>query len=343
MRGLLLSLAVLMVSCGQMAVDGHYRGEPLFAIRGTVSVTATRSDLSGELRVALFWARPGSAGGAPLDAVTAVEQEVGTASSFPARVALTVHERPGAELIATAPDVQGTFALGMLLVYLDVDGDGRWDRGLEELVGAAPDAVVVYAPAGLTGGRYGTLAAGFHLLARAPGAVCDAPLASAEASEVPIVVDMRFPAAALGDIDCDGGAEEWSGTCPSPATVWSMCRNNATPDALCSTCEPLLWAEGSPDVSCDSWLGSCAGFTSDDECEEAWEQCREEGADEVEPPEGDTTEPPEQDSTEPPEQDTTEPPEQDTAEPAGDDSSEQPEGDASDKPEDTTPEEPESP
>ena len=42
-------------------MDGHYRGAVLFASGGPVSVTSAAVGGSGELRVALFWARPGGA------------------------------------------------------------------------------------------------------------------------------------------------------------------------------------------------------------------------------------------------------------------------------------------
>lgn len=294
-----LALAGL-VACGEIAVDGHYRGEPLFEITGTVSVSsaALAGDPHGELRAALFWARPGNADAGNLDTVTAVEQEVGAASSFPAQVVLTVHEPPGASLVSATADVAGAFALARVLVYLDLDGDGIWDRGLEDLVGAANDSVVIYAPDGLGSGRYGVLAPGFHLLRRSAGAAaCDAPFTAVAPSDMTIVVDMRFPTAALADVDCDGAPVEWSGTCPSPATVWSLCRGTSPPTDLCTTCEPLLWSEGNPDASCDSWLGTCEGYAEAEECEDAWEHCREEEVEEeeAETPEGETpeSEPPE--------------------------------------------------
>lgn len=283
--GALLAVVVHAVSaCGQLAVDGDYLGEPLFEIAGTVTLDAGAmpTGARGELRVALFWARPANASSAgdTLDSVTAVEQDVGAASSFPARYTLTVHEPPPASLVGTAADVKGAFGLAMLLVYLDVDADGRWDRGSEDLVGAATDTAVLYAPDGLEGGRFGVLAPGFHAVRSAIGApACGGNMQATAADNVPIVVDMSFPAYALGDLDCDGVVVEWSGTCPSPATILALCRDDRAESTMCETCEDLLWEAGSSDSRCDEWLASCEGFTSTHECEEAWEHCREEGPD----------------------------------------------------------------
>ena len=282
-RSLVIALATT-ASCGDLAVDGHYLGESLLEIEGTVTLDArdVPAGATGDLRVALFWARPtaGDAATGNLDSVTAVEQDVGAASTFPARYTLTVHEPPPDELIGTLDDVSGEFAIAMLLVYLDTNGDGSWDRGVEDLVGAATDAIVLYTPDGLTGGRYGTLAPGFHVLRTTSGPVsCEATLTGADASEVPIVVDMRFPAAALGDLDCDGVAQEWSGACPAPSTILALCRDNPSPSVMCETCEDLLWDDGSPDSRCDEWLAACDQFANSHECHEAWEHCRDLGRD----------------------------------------------------------------
>ncbi|MFO0744532.1 MAG: hypothetical protein U1F43_02525 [Myxococcota bacterium] len=290
-----------VAACGEQAVGGDYQGEALVAIEGTLALSgAGTSGASGELRAALFWARPGgaSADGKLFDSVTAVEQEVGAASTFPARYALTVHRPPPDALITTAADVTGRYATAMVLVYLDVDGNKAWDRASEPLVGSARDTVVLFAPDGLTGGRFGVLGKGFHLL-RASGAssgvTCGASLAEADPSTVPIVVDMRFPGKALGDLDCDGVIDEWSGTCPALSDVWEECRETGEhdEDGLCSACEGLLWDESPSTEQCDAWLAACEQLTADShECEEAREHCQGDAAEPCEPNDDDCVPPP---------------------------------------------------
>jgi len=278
---------VALGACGEQAVDGNYGGEALFSFGGTVRLEASalESDATGELRVAVFWARANGAGGSLFSAVGAVEQSVDAATSFPARFTLTLRRPPDAALIGRSPDVQGAYALAMVLVYLDQNGDVRWDRGSEPLVGAAADAFLLYAPDGLSSGRFGTLGKGFHLLASVNGAQCTGGATLlADPSALQITVSGSYPEAALLDLDCDGSSEEWSGTCPPLASIHASCRDQdgdgiidttAAGAEICATCDYLLWDEGADDVDCDAWRDGCEGLTDDDECERAARQCHD--------------------------------------------------------------------
>ena len=94
-----LCAGAMLVGCGDAAVDGNFRGDALFTLTGKVALDlgAVATTDSGELRAALFWAKPtGSPDAAIFDSVTAVEQELGAASTFPARYTLTIRRPPPA-------------------------------------------------------------------------------------------------------------------------------------------------------------------------------------------------------------------------------------------------------
>jgi hypothetical protein len=279
--------------CGELAVGGDYQGEALYSFSGTVRLEASAlaSDATGELRVAVFWARTDANAGSLFSAVGAVEQDVAATTSFPARFTLTLRKTPDATLIGTSPDVSGAYAVAMVLVYLDQDGDVRWDRGSEPLVGAAAGAFLLYAPDGLGGGRFGALAPGFHLLTSAAGAECQAgATVAADTSALAITVYGSYPEQALLDLDCDGLSEEWSGTCPDLATVFESCRDDdgdgiiGGDSGVCETCEYLLWHDGAADSECEEWREQCEHLTDNEECERAARQCRDGHIDGEPPP-----------------------------------------------------------
>jgi hypothetical protein len=272
-------LATSVAACGDAAVDGEYRGEALFTLTGKVALdlgAVTTTD-SGELRAALFWAKPsGSADADIFDSVTSVEQELGAASTFPARYTLTIRRPPPASLIGTAADVHGRFAVALVLVYLDLNGDARWDHATESLVGSAPDSFVLYAPEGLSGGRYGPVRPGFHLLVEAvEGHPCENAPLQGDAQNLLLIVDMRYPGHALADINCDGGSTEWTGACPTLDHIAGECRAPVavSEPEMCAACDGLLWPLGADRAACDAWRASCTHIADAHECEEAWEKC----------------------------------------------------------------------
>ena len=266
-------------ACGDAAVDGEYRGEALFTLSGAVATefgAVTTTD-AGELRAALFWARPSGAADASLfESVTAVEQELGAASAFPARYTLTIRRPPPASLLGTSTEVEGRFAIALVLVYLDLDGDARWNHATESLVGSAAGAFILYAPDGLTGGRYGVVRPGFHLLAAAvDGQPCQGMPVQANADNLSILVDMRYPGHALADLDCDGHSDEWSGACPRLEHVVQECRGSegVRDPEMCAACDGLLWPVGADASACNTWLASCEHIAEPHECEEAVRHC----------------------------------------------------------------------
>lgn len=266
-----LAPMVMLASCGELAVDADYRGEALFTFGGTVRLepSALESEATGELQVAVFWALP--SGGALFSTVGAVEQQVDATTSFPARFALTLHAPPDDALLATTGDVAGDYAVAMVLVYLDQDGDARWDRETEPLVGAASETFLVYAPDGLAGGRFGALAPGFHLL-RANREACVGGSVEADVDAVQLTVSGGYPK--LLDVDCDGRPNEWTGTCPDLSVVYDECRDGEVGGDVCATCDGLLWSDDDA-IDCDAWRRECERVTDDEECRRAADRCKD--------------------------------------------------------------------
>lgn len=124
----------LLLGCGGLA-GADWRGERLFTISGDV-LTLEPVDLSGNLRVALFWA---------WDDERPVEQSVVVETSFPAHYQLDVYAWPPEEAMFAAPWSTVELAIGVPLLYDDADGDERYDVG-EALVGGPQESGVLYVP-----------------------------------------------------------------------------------------------------------------------------------------------------------------------------------------------------
>lgn len=205
-------LLLLLTGCGPLA-DGAYRGDVLFTLQGTVYATdETAGD--EDLRVALFWARDDGA---------RTEQAVVLTTDFPARYVLEVYAPPPERALLDVPWDDGhRYAVGAPLLYLDTDGNSRWD-GDEALVGATLDLTVVYAepthsgrdtPAaeGLQTGFQRILTAGLDGLCADAAAPLPGSLPPADHPTDLYVGDWGDK---LNDLDCDGKLDEWSELCAS--------------------------------------------------------------------------------------------------------------------------------
>lgn len=289
----LLVLPVGLATCGDPLVDGAYRGQALFTLEGWVrldsestslpleSMSAATTSTTGPLRVSLFWA-PAKGSGLHLDG--AVEQDVATDGLFPARFRLALFEPPEDDLVQAVGDGTGDLAASVLLAYLDADRDGSWDRGVEAVVGGAPQTLIVYTPTGVQSRLYGALAPGFHRLepfrecVPSPDGLGFEARYRIDPGDIDLYVGMQFPVELLFDADCDGTPGEWTGVCPPLQMVRETCRGSGlrTPEttALCGACEPLLWTEPSTRDECDDWLEQCLFRAPPEECEREWRACR---------------------------------------------------------------------
>lgn len=273
------AVATGLAGCGDAAVDGRWPGEPLYTITGWVELeSATTSAIddtqraSGELRVGIFWA---PTKGIDFQLETAVEQDVSTAGTFPARFTVTLYEPPPDALLHPVIDGSGELAQALLLAYLDQDGDGAWDRASEPLIGGASQRLLLYTPGGIVSDSFGQLGPGFHRVT--PSGDCGggvARFAVDKTADVELAVSMSFPASAMLDLDCDGKTDEWTGICPPPSQVRAQCREAFVDPTMCATCEPTLWSVGSDADKCDAWFQGCIVTQPPADCESEWHVCR---------------------------------------------------------------------
>lgn len=285
--GLLLMGTALgggLSACGEPLVDGDYHGEALFELEGSVLLQKDYWETlenpngapfpPGELRLAVFWATningPSSQS---VEAVDVVEQQAVTTTSFPAKFKMSLFTPPPAELLAEAPEGEGEVALGLVLVYTDKNGDGRWTREEDALVGGAPAQALVYTPGGASSPQLGDLSPGYQRLrVREDPDLCSEgrlPLEKMPNESMSLLVDPLEPTEFFLDFDCDGFGDEWWEEICVPETFFELCHDTLlsgdAPEGLpgpweCSFClnEPdvqdvlfeqcLQWADENPDA-----------------------------------------------------------------------------------------------
>ncbi len=142
-RCLAIFVVLGVASCGDPLVDGAYRGEVLLEIDGSILSDYTPEELgltSGELRVTLDWSNYDES-----SAPRSHAADFTTTTRFPARYALRVYQPPPDDAFFAAPWPEGgRIAVATPLLYLDVDGNERWDPKSERVVGGAHDIVIMY-------------------------------------------------------------------------------------------------------------------------------------------------------------------------------------------------------
>lgn len=215
MKTLVGAMGLLVLGCGDPLAGGAYLGEELLRLEGEVTVrndVAEEELAEGALRLAIFWSESGIEQ-AVKNPVSTIEQQAVTTSTFPSRFALSIHVPPSEGLVQDARAGTGRYAVGLLLVYIDADGDGRWDSTVDELAGGAEETAVIYTPAGVESESLGTLGAGYHAMrVKAGGDGCSDDLLELERTDpkqLRVVIDVAEPTSVLVDIDCDGQYGEW--------------------------------------------------------------------------------------------------------------------------------------
>jgi hypothetical protein len=190
-------------------VSGDYQGDPLLTLEGNILV-AEASSLEGEvpLRVSMFWV---AADLSELDDLEVVgEQTVGARAAQPARYTLDIYHPPSSRAVTKTSN--GDMAIAVILVYEDLNGNGRREA-TERALGGSGEFAVLYAPSGLDAGAFGVpLAAGYHVMEVAGGGECDDDdevITMEPAGEdrwVDLLIDSEG-SVLLPDIDCDGRHE----------------------------------------------------------------------------------------------------------------------------------------
>lgn len=200
MRGLIGFIVLLtFAGCGDPLIDGNYRGEPLFTIRGTITVGENAGAYaSASTRVAVLW-------------IGARQQELFgqgvSQSSFPAQYSLTIYSEPTEGAQQVIPRAQQTYALARIVLYQDVNGNEQLDLG-ERLIGGSDDKLIAYFPeSGTAEAVGGPFDVGFSAMGFLP---CDSRLDTEPNTYMKPVssssVDLRLTgeiSTALSDLDCD--------------------------------------------------------------------------------------------------------------------------------------------
>ncbi len=115
---LAVALAVALAACGTGAPDPSY-DPPLLTLRGVLTNDGRLP--VGDAKVALVWRRPTSS----LLLTEGVAQQVPLRAEFPFRFELALHQLPPAEVMTEG--WEGSGAVGTLLVYEDLNGNGALD------------------------------------------------------------------------------------------------------------------------------------------------------------------------------------------------------------------------
>ncbi|MFZ4580258.1 MAG: hypothetical protein ACOYOB_17890 [Myxococcota bacterium] len=247
-----LPACLVLSGCLDPLVDATYHGEPLLHVEGRVLLkppvpaegTNTPPELdfpSGTLRLAVFWSVAPL--GSPLAGVQTIEQSAVTTSVFPAVYTLTLYTPPPDAVLHTDPGGTGRYALGLVLVYVDVNNDGVWEPDLDVLVGGAPRRALMYTPEGAAGPHFAALPPGYHRLKQNAIKGCKRIGDSAyytldDLPTVDLHVSSTLPTDVLVDLDCDGVISEWAGTCPSPQQLVKTCADPAPAGWPCDYCGP---------------------------------------------------------------------------------------------------------
>lgn len=265
----LLMLAILLGACGDPLVGGSYRGRPLLTLSGAIElpegaafldiatceatlfecydrcdaeacpgcenawercVAAPPRTGARDFRLGIFWAQ---SDGAPV-----VQQYSLTVSSFPARFDATLYAPPPSAVLQTAE--RGRFALGLLMVYLDRDGDDAFSAGVDPVVGGADGRAILYSPEGIDDERFGVLSPGYHRLSVLSVCTDDGGelVAQADSSEMVLTLtaDPLLQRRLLLDPDCDGDFDDFA-TC-DPVVVERWCSTGT--HLLCDLCFDVL-------------------------------------------------------------------------------------------------------
>lgn len=213
---------VALAACGAPLHGADYPGQPMMQLAGQVLIEDPLPTPQGEVRVAVFWSSQGEHG-------EQHQQETAVSTAFPARYSLTLYTPPPDEVLYQPPHMSSPAAVGLPMLYDDVDLDGVFDA-TEQLLGGSQDVLILYALESMghlpppgddtdepeddtddppVGDPPNPLEPGYHAV-RQLGSSCDEDdlvLTEVDPADVSMVVgDLEE---FLEDMDCDGDRDEW--------------------------------------------------------------------------------------------------------------------------------------
>jgi hypothetical protein len=129
---LLLTLLFALTGCGDPVVDTDYRGDSLLTLQGQLRATPNYQP-EGPLHVALVWFPKSmleSEDGAEVpDLYMTVAEDMVIEGTFPLDYRFDVFQPPPPEALGTwGEGLQGKGAMGFLVAYEDLNGNGKLDR-----------------------------------------------------------------------------------------------------------------------------------------------------------------------------------------------------------------------
>ena len=132
--------AAVLAGCGDGLVNSAYRGEPILRLEGALISIGPGAPNTGdaEILVSVFWNR--SINTTPPDFIE--QTSVSTAIRFPQGFELRVFEPPLDEHFLV-DDTR--VAVGMLLLYADMDGNGSFTQGRDIVMGGNGQSGLAYA------------------------------------------------------------------------------------------------------------------------------------------------------------------------------------------------------
>lgn len=201
-----------------------------------------------ELRLGLFWSRAGVQGGAAA-AADRVEQTARIEAGFPARYRLILHTPPPSDVLKKSG--AGEYAIGLVLVYIDGNRDGRFSPGVDQITGGAAERAVLYTPDGVELGDQ-TWTAGYHRVQTGQicdeavdgGRIIDLDVDPAPTLRVELSAGPGFLRALLLDEDCDCELDGYDDLCPPEEELESFCDSGDGDPGVCELCFDLLFGEG---------------------------------------------------------------------------------------------------
>ena len=241
-----------LVGCGDPVADATYQGQPRDEIQVTVAFDSSDNFVDEvSPRATLVWFDEGG------NLIEQGEEGIAVAETSPAALTVRVFDLPPPGIERAYDGITGLVAFGQVGIYDDQDGDHRWDRPDEGLIGLSDDLVVVYTTLGASGDTIGSFSPGFHHVTPAP---CPAALRFSGPASGPGTIELTFKPFAF-ELACSAPASSY---CAPFAMVRYRCRLYPNND-LCQECAAALFPQDASSEACDAWLTGCLATYPNDQ------------------------------------------------------------------------------